>query len=261
MNNKSFSITSIILFLSLIMNATASTAEPVLIAAAVQSKPAATAADAEEDFTESEEEDIEISDPFESFNRVMFNVNDKIYFGFLKPVAKGMRIVVPEKARVSLSHFFSNILSPVRIVNAGLQLKGEDASNEFFRMIINSTIGLLGFFDVAKTDFGINIKKEDFGQTLGHYGVGNGPYLVLPLLGPSSVRDGIGLLVDGKYLDPASYEFDGETGRYVAFKWLDIETTLSIDKDTYEAIKNDSIDPYVFLRNAYIQFRQGAVDK
>jgi phospholipid-binding lipoprotein MlaA len=214
----------------------------------------------EEDFT-GEEDVIVVSDPLESFNRAIFTFNDKAYVYVLKPVAVGYRQAVPEQGRVSVSNFFSNLLAPVRIVNSALQLKGEDATNEFVRMMINSTLGLAGLFDVAKNDFKIDIKKEDFGQTLGHYGVGNGAYLVLPFLGPSTVRDGFGLLVDGIALDPLDHLLDDETGEFVAVKLLDIETRLSLDKDSYEAIKKDAIDPYIFLRNAYIQFRAGAVEK
>jgi len=213
----------------------------------------------EEDFTEDEDE-LEVNDPFESVNRKIFAFNDATYFYVFKPVAKGYRAVVPEGGRLSVSNFFSNLLAPVRIVNSGLQLKGEDATNETMRLIINSTLGLAGLFDVARNDFKITIKKEDFGQTMGHYQVGNGPYIVIPFLGPSSIRDGIGLLIDGAYLDPLNYIYDDETGRYLFAKWVDIETTLSLDKDTYEAIKNDAIDPYLFLRNAYIQHRAGAVE-
>lgn len=213
----------------------------------------------EDDFTEDGDE-IEIYDPFENINRKIFIFNDGLYFYVLKPVAKGYRVIVPEKGRVAVNNFFSNLLTPVRIVNSALQLKGEDATNEFVRLLVNSTIGLAGLFDVAKSDFNIKIKKEDFGQTLGHYQVGNGPYIIVPVLGPTTLRDGFGLLFDGTLLDPVSYIFDDEIERYILTKAFDIETTLSLDKDTYEAIKKDSLDPYLFLRNAYLQFRAGAVE-
>lgn len=219
--------------------------------------------DLEEDFTgEGEiEARVEVSDPLESFNRAMFTFNDKAYVYVLKPIAIGYRKVVPEKGRVSVKNFFTNLTAPVRIVNSTFQLKGEDATNEFARFLINTTFGLAGLFDVAKNDFGIDIKDEDFGQTLGHYGVGNGPYLVLPLLGPSTVRDGIGQLVDGSTLDLLNYIYDDELEKYLVARWVDVETDLSLDKDTYEALKRDALDPYVFIRNAYIQLRTGAVKK
>lgn len=228
--------------------------QPVQLAAA----PASTTSQ-DDDFTDTGDEGIEVSDPFQSFNRAMFKFNDAAYVHVLKPIARGYRTVVPQGGRESISNFFSNLLAPVRIVNSTIQLKGLDASNETFRFLINSTIGVFGLFDVAKNDFKINIKKEDFGQTLGHYGIGNGPYIVIPFLGPSTIRDGIGLLVDGTWLDPLAYI--DETGERIAVKLVDVETTISLDKDTYESIKKDSLDPYIFLRDAYIQHRAGAVKK
>lgn len=213
----------------------------------------------EEDFSDDEDEII-VSDPFESINRKIFSFNDTAYVYILKPIARGFRAVIPEKGRVAVNNFFSNLLSPVRIANAAMQLKGEDATNEIVRLIVNSTLGLGGLFDIAKNDFKIKIKKEDFGQTLGHYKVANGPYIVIPFLGPSTIRDGVGLLVDGTAFDPVSYIYDDETGRYILVKLIDIENTISLDQDTYEAIKKDSLDPYLFLRNSYIQHRAGVVE-
>jgi len=214
----------------------------------------------DEDFTEDKDEII-VNDPIEPFNRAMFSFNDKAYTYVLKPIAVGYRNVVPEGGRVSIKNFFTNLLAPVRIANSAFQLKGEDATNEFVRFMINTTIGLGGFFDVAKSDFKISMKKEDFGQTMGHYGIGNGAYLVLPLFGPTTMRDGFGQLVDGAAFDPLNIIFDDEIEEYLISRWVNITNELSLDKDTYEAIKRDSIDPYIFLRNAYIQFRAGAVEK
>jgi len=248
---------SIFIFLSSVFSVTTLAEKNNIQTIQLAAAPAVTAQD--DDFTNGDDEDIEVSDPFESFNRAVFKFNDATYVHVLKPIARGYRSVVPQRGRESIGNFFSNLLAPVRIVNSAFQLKGQDASNETFRFLINSTIGVLGLFDVAKNDFRINIKKEDFGQTLGHYGVGNGPYLVIPFLGPSTIRDGVGLLVDGTWLDPIAYL--DETGEYLAVKFVDIETTISLDKDTYEAIKKDSLDPYIFLRDAYIQHRTGAVKK
>ncbi len=214
---------------------------------------------ADDDFTVDDEDEIKVNDPFESFNRAIFKFNDELYTGVMKPIAIGYRAVIPEKARSSIKNFFTNLLAPVRVVNAALQLKGQDATNELVRFGVNTIIGFAGFLDVARDDFNIKIKKEDFGQTLGHYGMGSGPYLVLPLWGPSSVRDGFGLLVDGVYLDPVAYL--DKTEDYLIVRFIDIETTISLDKDTYEAIKKDSLDPYIFIRNAYTQQRTGAVNK
>jgi len=220
----------------------------------------------EEDFTE-DTDTFKVYDPWEPMNRGIFKFNDRVYFWVFKPIAKGYRAAVPEGGRVAISNFFSNLVSPIRIVNAALQLKGEKLGNELTRFGINSTIGLLGFFDVAQKDFRIPKSNEDFGQTLGYYGVPSGPYIVLPFLGPSSLRDGTGLFVDGKYLDPAaknSLIFPNEldtTSEYLAEKFVVIETDISLDKDTYEAIVQESLDPYLFLRNAYIQRRNGLIKK
>ena len=227
--------------------------QPVQLAAA----PASTTSQ-DDDFTDTGDEDIEVSDPFQSFNRAMFKFNDAAYVHVLKPIARGYRTVVPQGGRESISNFFSNLLAPVRIVNSTIQLKGLDASNETFRFLINSTIGVFGLFDVAKNDFKINIKKEDFGQTLGSYGVASGPYLVLPFLGPSNVRDGAGLMVDSLF-DPVAYMDKNRDA--LGVKFVEAVNALSLDKDTYEGIKRDSLDPYLFIRDAYAQHRKGKIEK
>lgn len=215
--------------------------------------------DDDDDFTKVDEKDtITIADPFEQINRGVFWFNDKFYFYLLKPVARGYRAVVPEKARISVSNFFSNLAAPIRIVNSALQLKGDATANASVRFILNSTIGLVGLFDVAKNDFKIQPVNEDFGQTLGHYGIGNGNYVVLPFLGPSTTRDSLGLLVDSA-IDPVYRNTD--TREYIGIRFVDTMNEVSLDKDTYEAIKKEALDPYLFIRNAYIQHRQGLVNK
>ena len=121
----------------------------------------------EEDFTE-DTDTFKVYDPWEPMNRGIFKFNDRVYFWVFKPVAKGYRAAVPEGGRVAISNFFSNLVAPIRIVNAALQLKGEKLGNELTRFGLNSTIGLLGFFDVAQKDFRIPKSNEDFGQTLGY---------------------------------------------------------------------------------------------
>jgi len=212
----------------------------------------------EEDFTDGEFEAIEINDPIEPFNRGMFWVNDKLYFYLFKPIARGYR-VVPEPARQSVANFFSNLATPVRFVNSLLQLKFADAGTELGRLVINSTIGIGGLFDPAKKHFGMRKKDEDLGQTLGSYGVGNGFYIVWPILGPSSARDTVGMAGDF-FLDPMLY-IDMKMWERVALKGLDKETKLSLDKDTYESIKRQALDPYLDVRNSYAQHRAGKVRK
>jgi phospholipid-binding lipoprotein MlaA len=215
--------------------------------------------DIEEDPFAEEAEALEISDPLQGFNRAVFWFNDKLYFYLLKPVARGYR-GVPEPARVSVNNFFSNMATPIRFVNCILQAKGEAAMTEFARFVINSTVGILGLFDPAEKHAGLKKQQEDFGQTLGHYGVGPGFFLVLPVLGPSNVRDGIGWFAD-TFVDPwGTIVWDGDKPiEFFAVKGFDIVNTLSLDKDTYERIKEEQLDPYLFIRGAFMQRRAALV--
>ena len=215
-------------------------------------------ADDDEDFTDGSMESYDINDPIEPFNRGMFWVNDKLYFYLLKPIARGYR-VVPEPARQSVSNFFSNLGTPVRFVNSVLQLKFADAGTELGRLVVNSTVGIAGLFDPAKKYLGWRKKDEDLGQTFGNYGVGNGFYIVWPLLGPSSARDTVGLAGDF-FLDPLHY-VEIKPWERVGLKGLEHETRLSLDKDTYEAIKRQALDPYLYVRTTYAQHRKGKIKK
>ena len=216
---------------------------------------------AEEDFSLEEDpfaepEAKEISDPLEPLNRGMFWVNDKLYVYLLKPVAKGLR-VLPEPARVSVSNFFSNLGTPARAANNLLQLKFANTASELARFLTNSTFGLAGLFDPA-AKWGLEKKDEDLGQTFGHYGIGQGFYLVLPVLGPTSLRDGIGRIGD-HFVDPLSPALKSE--ELAGLRVLDAENELSLDKDTYEGIRKNELDPYLFVRDAYTQMRAGRVRK
>lgn len=210
---------------------------------------------AEDPFAD-EDLDLKIYDPIEPVNRSIYWFNDKLYFYLLKPVAKGWRIV-PAPARNSVGKFFSNLATPIRLINALLQLKVEAASSELHRFIVNSTIGLGGLFDPA-TKLKLIKKDEDLGQTFGHYGLGSGPYLVLPILGPSNLRDGVGRIGDA-FLHPFPYTL--KTGEAFAAKFVEGENELSLDKNTYEGIKKHEIDPYLFIRSAYEQNRAAKVSK
>ncbi len=207
--------------------------------------------DLEEEFEAAEAEPV--IDPLSGYNRVMTQVNDKVYFWALKPVSQGYRAVVPEGGRLAVGHFFRNLLMPVRFVNNLLQLKLKQAGTELTRFIVNSTVGVLGFGDPAGDYFGLQAYPEDFGQTLGHYGIGSGFHIVLPLLGPSNLRDTFGLIPD-YYLDPASHIDHYETALAVkAYKSVN-HTSLHIGE--YESLKNDAVDLYTFLRDGYEQRRE-----
>ena len=204
-------------------------------------------------------EQVEIADPLEPFNRAMFTFNDRLYFWVLKPVAEGYSAVLPEPARVSVSNVFSNLRSPIRLVNCLLQANFIGAATELFRFMLNSTIGLAGLFDPAGgEEIGLVRQDEDFGQTLGSYGVGQGFYIVWPFLGPSSPRDTFGTVGDFfayplSYLNPW-YVWTAVRG-YQAIN----DTSLQIGD--YEAMKEAAIDPYLAIRNAYIQYRQKKVEE
>jgi len=208
------------------------------------------------DDLESEKDTTSIADPLEPFNRAMFKFNDKLYFYMIKPIAKGLRRVLPKPARVSVANFFFNLTTPVRFVNSILQGKMHDALNEFGRFMINTTAGIGGLFDPAKKYAGLTRKEEDLGQTLAVYGLGHGFYLFIPLIGPTSLRDGIGMLGDLRP-DPRVYFTDDrlKIGLYV----IDEINKLSLDKDTYESVKKESLDPYLTIRAAYAQFREARV--
>ena len=139
--------------------------------------------------------EAEINDPLESMNRATFAVNDALDTVIMEPVARGYRAVAPEPARKGVRNFLRNLRSPVNIANQLLQGDLEGAGNDLTRFAVNSLVGVGGLFDVAGSE-GYEYEREDFGQTLGKWGVDSGPYLVLPLLGPSSFRDATGLAID-----------------------------------------------------------------
>ncbi len=201
--------------------------------------------------------ELEIADPLQPVNRAMFWVNDKLYFYLLKPVARAYR-VTPEPMRKSVDNFFVNLGTPVRFANSLLQFKFAAAGTELGRFLVNTTVGIAGLFDPAES-LGWRMSNEDLGQTLGLYGVGSGLYLVLPVFGPANLRDGIGRVGDG-FLDPIPYVVDG-TGEYIAVKAYDRVNVLSLDDDTYEKIKDQALDPYLFVRNAYQQRREALIKK
>lgn len=197
-----------------------------------------------------------VYDPLSGYNRAMTTFNDKFYFWVLKPAATGYAWVAPQPVRTSVHRFFRHWGYPVRVINNLLQLKGEPAADETIRFAFNSTVGLLGFFDPAKNWLDLEPHREDFGQTLGSYGVGDGFPLVLPFFGPSNVRDSIAMVPD-LFLYPLDY-----LGNiYVAAGLTAYERLnyASLHLGEYEKLKKDSLDWYIFLRNAYQQNREQAI--
>lgn len=205
-----------------------------------------------------EEEFEEIYDPIEPWNRLVFSFNDTFYEYAFKPVAKTYNFVLPEDARISVRNFFDNIGMPVRFVNNLLQFKIKKAGIELARFGVNSTLGIVGIFDVA--DKQLNLKKhdEDFGQTLGAFGLGNGIYIVWPFLGPSSLRDTVGLAGDS-FLDPINQISDDESLFAVhAYKYLN---NGSLRMKDYDDLKESALDPYTAFKDAYYQYRKEQVKK
>lgn len=199
-----------------------------------------------------------VFDPLSGYNRLMTQVNDRFYFWLIKPASRGYRAVLPEGARLGVGRFFRNLLMPVRFVNNLLQFKLKRAGTELSRFILNTTFGVLGFSDPAASRFDLQAYPEDFGQTLGYYGFGGGFHIVLPLLGPSNLRDAVGLVPD-YYLDPVSYIASPYTEQGVrAYKEVN-NTSLHIGE--YESLKKDAIDLYTFLRDGYEQRRVNQVEE
>lgn len=196
-----------------------------------------------------------VRDPLEPLNRGIYTFNDAVDKAVVKPLAQGYRAVLPQVVQTGISNFFSNLDDITVILNNLLQLKIPQAVSDTGRFVINSTIGLLGFIDVA-THFGLEKHNEDFGQTLGYWGIGNGPYLVLPFLGPSSLRDGVGRWVDVR-TDPVRWEDHIRTrNQLMVTRLLSTRARLL---DSEKVLDAAAIDRYAFIRDAYLQRRRSLV--
>ena len=198
------------------------------------------------------EQMVEVPDPLEPFNRVMFNINDVLYFWVVKPGSEIYAGVVPEPARVGIYNFFSNLTTPARYVNCLLQGKGEGADTELRRFAINTTVGFLGIGDPALEEYGLEPVHEDLGQTLAVYGFNDGFYLVLPLLGPSNARDAVGRLGDW-FLNPVSYVEPTEAAYGITAVRYTNSSSLRLGE--YESFKSMTVEPYIAMRESYFQYR------
>jgi phospholipid-binding lipoprotein MlaA len=190
-------------------------------------------------------------DRFERANRAVYRFNDSLDRHIAKPLAKGYVKVVPHPVRAGVSNFFHNLTYPTVIVNDLLQAKFKSFASDSTRLVVNTTIGIGGLFDPA-SQMGLATGDEDFGQTLGKWGVPQGPYMVLPILGPSTVRDTVGYVGD-QFTDPKNYV----SNFYVALGL----TGMSLLDRRVELLATDDVlsrayDPYVFIRNAYLQRRE-----
>ena len=196
-------------------------------------------------------------DPIEGLNRAIYKFNDGLDRMLFKPVAKGYRAVTPGPVDKGVSNFFGNIEDVVTTVNGLLQFKFRQGGSDAMRVLINSTIGLLGIFDVAS---GIGFEKhdEDFGQTLGSWGVGHGPYLMLPLFGPSSVRDATGKFVDASAFDPGDRFVHVPTRN--TLRAIEAVDTRADPLGATSVLEEAALDKYTFIKETYFQQRENAVN-
>jgi phospholipid-binding lipoprotein MlaA len=194
-------------------------------------------------------------DPFEPMNRAIYSFNDAVDTAVIRPLAEGYRAVVPSFLRTGISNFFSNINDVLIALNNLLQGKIGTAVSDVGRVLVNTTLGVGGLFDVA-SKMGMEKHNEDFGQTLGFWGIGDGPYLVLPILGPSSLRDTLGRFVDAKG-DPVGFMHD------IAWRnslWGARTVNQRAELlDTSRLLETASLDPYEFLRDGYLQRRRNLI--
>lgn len=202
------------------------------------------------------------NDPLERYNRSMYKFNDTVDKYLLKPVARGYDTVTPNPVQKAVNNFFSNLDDVVVVMNDLLQFKPGQMASDTGRLIINSSIGLFGLIDWA-SDLGLEKHNEDFGQTLGYWGVPAGPYFILPFLGPSTIRDTGGLAADSYYFDPLLREietdFPGPTREPDSLVWnlviLDAVDTRAKLLKSEKILDEAALDPYVFLREAWLQRR------
>jgi len=214
--------------------------------------------DDEFDDNESETTTSGVWDPLEKVNRYIFIGNDKLYFWCIKPVTQTYIDFTPSFVRTGLLNFFNNINMPQRAVNCMLQLRPKDTGTEIVSFTVNSTIGILGFTNPAKSYFHLESHEEDLGQTLGSYGIGNGFYIVLPFLGSSTLRDLTGIIGDN-YLDPINYVEDPYVRLGVSA--LNTLNSMSFRVGEYEKIKEMAFEPYSAIKDGYIQHRNKQIDK
>ncbi|WP_421899181.1 MlaA family lipoprotein [Maridesulfovibrio sp.] len=202
-------------------------------------------------------EEAYASDPWQGYNRAMFKFNDYLYFNIMKPVTKGYMWLVPLKPRTWTNNFFQNMLYPVRLTSCLLQGKFYTAGAETSKFVANSIFGMGGLGNVvgeAQSTMPLYLGNEDLGQTFGVWGIPNGPYFVLPFLGPSTIRDSVGLGIDTFVLNPfwwfgIPWYYSASAGAYNQIN------KLSFHIGEYESLKEGSIDPYLALRDAYLSYR------
>jgi phospholipid-binding lipoprotein MlaA len=195
-------------------------------------------------------------DPLESMNRAIYSFNQGVDDAAVKPLATGYRAVTPQPIQTGVRNFFSNLDDVTVLVNDILQLKIQQGASDFLRFAFNSVFGLFGLADIA-SEMGLKKHNEDFGQTLGRWGIGSGAYLVLPFFGPSSLRDGLGLALDSEHVDPV-YAIEPTTRR----NWTVVARAVTQRADLLDAtstVEAAALDEYEFTRDFYLERRESLV--
>lgn len=222
----------------------------------------------DDEFSEefSSENEEEIFDPLSGYNRFMTGFNDKLYVYLLDPVLFKGYNYLPQQVRVSVNNFFENLYYPVSAANNVFQLKFKNTGTETLRFVVNSTVGILGLFDPARSWFGLEPHQEDFGQTLGYYGVGGGFHIVLPFFGPTNLRDLSGDFIDF-YANPIYYvdvrKYNIVNNAYQGWGLIGYKqfNKMSLHTDEYDNVRQDALDLYPFLRDLYEQNRQKQIEE
>lgn len=196
-------------------------------------------------------------DPLEGFNRSVYSFNQGIDKVLFDPLSKLYQAITPEFVDKGITNFFSNLSEISVVANDILQFKISQAFADASRFVFNSTLGILGFFDVSSS-MGLEKHDEDFGQTLGYWGVGSGPYIVVPLFGPTTLRDATGFAVDKGVLNPVFYlESDELRAGLLALNYIDVKSDLL---STNELISDAALDEYEFTKNAYFDKRESQIN-
>ena len=208
----------------------------------------------DDEFAEYDESTAELSDPFESVNRAVFTFNHNLHLWLMEPTAKAYRQVTPSIFRTGVVNFFSNLVEPTRMLNSLLQGRFVEARDTFLRFLLNSTVGVCGLMDPATYD-DMKLNERRFATTLAHYGIGGGPYLVLPLYGPSNPR-GIGGLVGDALTSPLFYLLNADPVVVVAVEASKAINKTSFKLGEYKKMLSGALDPYIAVRNAFTQHQQ-----
>jgi phospholipid-binding lipoprotein MlaA len=199
-----------------------------------------------------------VADPLEPINRVTHQFNDGLYLRLLEPGGRTYNRVTPRTVRMGIRNFFRNVTTPIRLANCLLQGKGKAAGMEFQRFVVNTMTGIVGFADTAREGLGPPPDEEDLGQTLAVYGFGNGFYIVLPFFGPSTLRDSAGAIGD-QFANPTRYARPWQVSYGASVVRVANERSFHVGE--YEAFKSAAFEPYIAMRDAYVQYRNRKVQE